>query len=354
MSESKIDRFAFEVSQIPKVLALVAYCTSEYSLFTPNLHWRILMKKLCLVAMFATIGMAFQSNANAQETLLGLDGSNNIISVQSNLPAVGTPVAVSGLVMGDSLVGIDFRPGTGELYAIGSLNNVYTLDLTTFGATVVGNFADGVNDDPAGPGALSGNQFAFDFNPAFTPDATQNASGSFARIISDTDTNRVINGNTGEYLGGAKTDVFYTTGDADPNIQGIAYDNSVFGSTATQQFGIDVNQDVLVTIANNAGTLDLVGGLGIDVSGEVGFDISGLTGVAFATFETDPLVVLGGSELFTVDLATGALSGSLGSFGAGTNNIRSLAVVGAAVPEPGSASLLALGLAAFAGRRRRK
>ncbi|MDA8563403.1 DUF4394 domain-containing protein [Mariniblastus sp.] len=309
------------------------------------------MKKLCLVAMFATIGMAFQSNANAQETIFGLDDSNNIISIQSSAPTVGTAVAISGLLAGDSLVGIDFRAGTGQMYAIGSANNVYTLDLTTFGASLVGNFADGVNDDPAGPGGLSGNQFAFDFNPAFTPDASFNASGSFARIISDTDTNRVINGNTGEYLGGAKTDVFYPNSSADPNIQGIAYDNSVFGSTATTQFGIDTNQNTLVTIANNAGTLSTVGSLGNVFTGEVGFDISGVTNTAFASFETG---VLGASELYTIDLGTGAVSTSLGSFGAGTNNIRSLAVVGAAVPEPGSASLLALGLAAFAGRRRRK
>ena len=315
------------------------------------------MKKIMYAALVAMVGLSFQNNATAQvttgatqETILGLDSNNNIVSIFSDAPSVGTPAAVGGLLMGDSLVGIDFRPGTGQLYALGSLNNVYTLDLTTFDATVVGNFADGVNDDPAGPGALSGNTFAFDFNPAFTPDATQNASGSFARIISDTDTNRVINGNTGEYLGGAKTDVFFPGGSFNPNIQGIAYDNNVFGSTATTQFGIDVEQDILVTVANNAGTLETVGGFGIDVSGDVGFDISGETGLGFATFTTGGQGI---SELYTIDLTDGSPN-LLGAFGSSSSNIRSLTVVGAAVPEPGSASLLALGLAAFAGRRRRK
>jgi hypothetical protein len=312
-----------------------------------------LMKKLCFAAMFATMGIAFHADANAQETLLGLDDDNNIVQVLSNAPLAGVPVPVTGLVAGDNLVGIDFRSGTGEIYAIGSANNVYTLSQTTFAAQLVGNFADGVNDDPNGPGALSGNQFAFDFNPAFTPDASANPRGSFARIISDTGTNRVINGNTGEYLGGAKVDVFFGAGDsnenATPNIQGIAYTNSDFAPTSTQQFGIDVNQNALVTVANNAGTLGTVGTLDAIFTGEVGFDISGVTDIAYATSQSG---LVGDSVLFTIDLGTGVTT-NLGGFGVG-NNIRSLAVVGAAIPEPGSASLLAIGLAAFAGRRRRK
>lgn len=304
--------------------------------------------------MLATIGMAFYADANAQETILGLDDNNNIVQVLSNAPAAGVPVPVMGLVAGDNLVGIDFRSGTAEIYAIGSANNVYTLDQTTFAATLVGNFADGVNDDPAGPGALSGNQFAFDFNPAFSPPTSPEPIGTFARIISDTGTNRVINGNTGEYLGGAKTDVLFGVGDSNegavPNIQGIAYTNSDFAPSSTQQFGLDLNQNALVTVANNAGTLGTVGSFGNVFTGEAGFDISGVTDIAYASFESG---LVGGSELFTIDLTDGTVSAPLGGFGV-NNNIRSLAVVGAAVPEPGSASLLALGLVAFAGRRRRK
>ena len=192
---------------------------------------------------------------------------------------------ILGLEAGDNLVGIDFRSGNGQLYAIGSANNVYTLDLTTFAATVVGNFADGINDDPANVGGLSGNQFAFDFNPALT--TAGQPTGSFARIISDTDVNRVISGNTGEYLGAEKTDVFYDAGDtndgANPNIQGIAYTNSDFRPTSTQQYGLDLDQNALVTVANNAGTLATVGGFGNVFTGESGFDISGVTEVAYAT-----------------------------------------------------------------------
>ena len=311
------------------------------------------MKKFWNATLVAMMVLSCQTITNAQEFLLGLDDSNNIIQVPSNLPSFGFANGVSGLEANDNLVGIDFRSGTGELYAISSANNVYTLDTGSFAATLLGNFADGINDDPAGPGALSGGSFAFDFNPAFTPDVTANPVGSFARIISDTGTNRVINGNTGEYLGGAKTGVFYAAGDANegatPNIQGIAYTNSDFRPTSTQQYGIDATLNVLTTVANNAGTLETVGGLGVDnFSGDVGFDISGVTDIAYATLING----LGQSELYTINLDNG-LATNVGVFGAGTP-IRSLTVLGAAVPEPSSLSLLALGMTAIVGRRRRK
>ena len=175
---------------------------------------------------------------------------------------------------------------------------------------------------------------------------------SFARVISDTDTNRVINSNTGEYLNVSPINVLYGAGDAnfnaDPNIQGIAYDNSVVGATSTSQFGIDVEQDVLVTVANNAGTLGTVGSLGSNFSGDVGFDISGASGIAYASFLNG---TLGTSDLYTINLESGAAS--LVAGGVFGSNVRSLTVVGAAIPEPGSACLLLAGLAGLAGRRRR-
>ena len=321
------------------------------------------MKQLYFAAMAILIGLSCQTQTNAQDRILGLDGNNQIIDIDSGSSLVGVGIGVTGLVGGDTLVGIDFRSATGQMYAIGDQNNVYTLNTNspTFAATLVGNFADGINDDPTGPGALSGNQFAFDFNPSFTPDPTANAPGSFARIISDTSLNRVINGNNGEYLGAEKTDVFYPVGDANagaaPNIQGIAYDNSFPSSPGGTQYGIDITQDTLVTVANNAGTLVTVAGLtrdgaAIDVSGDVGFDITGPLGstVGYVSLTTG---ALGQSELHTVDLDTGALA-LVGNFGSGPNTIRSLAVVGPnAIPEPSSLAFLTLGLVGFASRRRR-
>ena len=311
------------------------------------------MKSLFKATLVAMLVLSCHANVNAQEQLLGLDNNNNIIQFSSNTPNAGIALPVSNLEAGENLVGIDFRSGSGELYAVGTLNNVYTFDPFTLDATLVGNFADEINDDPAGPGALSGNSFAFDFNPALAG-ANGEPRGTFARIISDTDSNRVINGITGEYLGGAKTDVFFNAGDANegatPNILGIAYTNSTFAPSSTLQYGIDSTLGALATVANNAGTLDTVGDLNVDFNGDVGFDISGVTNTAYAALSLDGAA----SSLYTIDLGTGAASlvpgGTIGFAG---SNIRSLTVIGAAVPEPSSLSLLALGMVAVVGRRRR-
>ena len=58
---------------------------------------------------------------------------------------------------GEEVLGVDFRPATGQLYALSSASKIYTLNLGTGLATMVG----------AAPFAtpLSGTSFGFDFNP---------------------------------------------------------------------------------------------------------------------------------------------------------------------------------------------
>ena len=183
--------------------------------------------KIPALALAAAAAVGFTATAQAEQ-IFGLTTQNSLVVIDSEMPTVSLDGGfVSGLATNENLVGIDYRAGTGELFAVGSQNNLYTIDQDSFEADLVGSFSP----------RLRGTSFAFDFNPAFDggsgdPDDV----GRFARIISDTDNNRVLDSETGQYLGSPdKTPVFYAMGDEnageDPNIIGIAYNNNVPGSS---------------------------------------------------------------------------------------------------------------------------
>ena len=252
--------------------------------------------------------------------------------------AGATSVSITGLADDERVLGIDFRPQTGELFALGNSDAIYTVDPATGAATLVGS---GFSD------SLSGSFFGFDFNPTIDR----------IRIVSDVDQNFVANPDTGDANVADTTSVFYAEGDvnegANPNVVNHAYTNSFADATTTQLFAIDTDLDILVTQANNAGTLGTVGDLGFDVLTIGGFDISGDSGVAFlaATVRGDT-----GSTLFSVDLGTGAAT-ALGTIGAGDGfTVDGLTVAPAAapnvVPTP-SAAIAGLALLGLVTRRRR-
>lgn len=288
------------------------------------------------LAILTLLGNVYQP-ASA-ERIFGLTTQNWISVFDSSSPSdtVGGG-AVTGLEVNDVLVAMDYQPASGNVLLLGSQSNVYRLNNTSgtdFSATLLNTL------DPT----LVGTSMAFDFNPAFM-------SGSFARIITDTNDNRVIAGADGTYLPPVeKTDVFYAAGDPnegiDPNIAGIAYDTNIAGATSTQQYGIDASLGMLTTVANNAGTLQTIGNLGIagDLTNELGFDISGTSGIAFASIQSGP-----NSQLYTVDLNSGMAS-LVGQIGSG-DLIRDITAV--PVPEPSTSVLLGLASVSLALRRRR-
>lgn len=269
--------------------------------------------------------------ARAQQTVYAIgNGGSTLVRFQSNNPANVTVVAnFSGA--NTFLDALDFRPATGQLYGyLDSADAFYTVNLNTGQLTLAS----------VGPSGAPTNTFqlGFDFNPMLDR----------ARIITDSAQNIVFNPVTG--TAAAFTDVAYALGDpnanASPSIIDNAYTQNFPGAPTTQQYAIDYGLDVLVTVANNAGTLTTIGPLGVNTDIYTGFDI--FTGPGGADTAYALLTPPGGAPAFyTINLGTGAatLVGSLGF----TNQVYSLAVV----PTPGAALLLAGPLATLALRRRR-
>lgn len=263
------------------------------------------------------------------ERVFGVTQNGSLISWNSNAPgAILSGVAISGLQLNEQIRGIDFRPATGQLYALGSFSNLYTLNTVTGAATAVGT-------GPFSPG-LNGSAFGFDFNPTIDR----------IRVVSDANQNLVLNPITGALQLNA-TPLNYASGDpnfgADPNVVGSAYDNNFAGATTSQLYGIDTALDVLVRQGNNTGVLTTVGSLGGDITNLVGFDISGATNIAYAASQEASGSI---STFWRVNLSTGAAT-AVGQIGGGT-----LVTAMAVVPSPGSVALLAMS-GVFAARRRR-
>lgn len=260
------------------------------------------------------------------EIVYGVTSTQRLVSFDSSAPGtILTNVAIGGAQAGETIRGIDFRPLNGRLYALGSSSRLYTLDTMTGALTPVGS-------GTFSP-ALAGMQFGFDFNPTIDR----------IRVVSDQDQNTVLNPITGG--GTMATPVFYAAGDANqgvnPSIVGSAYNRNFNGGVTSQLFGIDSDLNILVRQANSAGTLNTVGGLGVDFGADVGFDISAL-GNAFAS---NRVGFAAQTHFFRIDLMTGnaSLAGIVGD---------NLSLDGIAVtPAPSSVALL--GLAGLVARRRR-
>ncbi|MEP7271227.1 MAG: DUF4394 domain-containing protein [Acidobacteriota bacterium] len=239
------------------------------------------------------------------EQIFALTASNNLLGFNSGDPTTITSIrSITGLSGGDSLVGLDFRPATGELFALSRSGVLYIINTSTGAATRV---------SAAGVG-LSGNSFGVDFNPVVDR----------VRVVSDARQNVRINPLNGT-LAGTDAQLVFATGDtnasATPNVVGAAYTANSAGTLSTTLYGIDSNLDVLVIqgsiggtpVSPNTGQLTTVGGLGVNTSDRVGFDIAPQTGAAFASLTAPGAAA---SQLYTVNTTTGSTT-LIGSIGGG-------------------------------------
>ena len=251
--------------------------------------------------------------AAASETIYAVTSGNQLITFQSGSGTVTSSVQISGLVAGESIVGIDFRPSdlntgdgidnVGKLYAVSSAGRVYIINPATGAFTFHTRLvtATGALVD------LSGTSFGVGFNP--TVDRL--------RIHSDADQNLRVNVDNGVTI--VDGTLAYTAGDPNsgrnPTVTGTGYTNNDADThTGTELYGIDAGLDILIefgaasaTTGPNSGQLLTVGSLGVDTEIFVGFDISNATQTAYAALRVGHgHGSTGAAQLYSVNLDTGA------------------------------------------------
>ena len=226
--------------------------------------------------------------------VVGLTSNQRLICFEDDDPGDAEKIGkVRGLVGDDRLVGIDYRPATGDLYGLGNNGGVYVVDDETAQLTLRSRLSV----------ALDGTAFGVDFNP--TVDRL--------RIVSDTGQNLRDNVDaSGDTLtdttlsypgppptaGVGVTGAAYTNNDADPN-------------TATTLYDVDsmLDQTVIQSPANS-GLLAATGKLGVDTGPSVGFDIYSTvrSGTTVDVKALAALAVGNRSRLYEVTLFNGRAS----------------------------------------------
>jgi hypothetical protein len=99
---------------------------------------RRLARRLAVVIVLAGVlagslavtasGAMAQSAPNPPDKVFALTDNNRLLKFNGNTPKDVKGKDITGLLLGDSdLVGIDFRPSDGQLYALSGSGNIYTI-----------------------------------------------------------------------------------------------------------------------------------------------------------------------------------------------------------------------------------
>jgi hypothetical protein len=249
-------------------------------------------------------------------SVIGLTDANALVRFDTT--AVGTvtsPIAITGLLTGEAVLGVDFRAETGVLYGVTSEDRLVTINTATGAATLVANLTADPSDLSDPFVGLEGTSFGVDFNPVVDR----------LRVTSNLDQNLRIDVTNGLVI--TDTDLSFAAGDvnvaANPSISAVAYSNNFAGTGGTTLYGLDSDLNALVTInPPNAGALNTVGTtLGVDIGANSGFEIitTGTgTNVAYANTAAGSLV--------SINLTTGVAT-TIGAIGSSLTTLRGLAIV---------------------------
>ena len=155
---------------------------------------------------------------------------------------------------------------------------------------------------------------------------------------------------TGTGVATVQSSPVYASGDPHfgqtPRIDALAFNPSGGGTWIAG----DSLANSFATLNPGTGSLSTLGAAGIDFARNNGLDLSHISGVLYLATpaaSSDPA-----ANLYTVNLATGAVT-LIGLIGNPGDNILINGLTVAAIPEPSSLALLALGAFGLLFRRRR-
>lgn len=313
---------AFDINGSSGQALVAATVGANTTLFTLNLATGV----AAAAGNFATPIVALGTNGAQTATVFGVTPTNKLVSFTPAAPATVTAVGtITGIGAGETVQGIDFRPSigpkNGTLVAVttaaGGAAKLYAVNPATAAATLISSLAADASDTTAPYTAVSGAAFGVDFNPL--PDRL--------RTVSDTAQNLRSNVETGATFTDTNVD---TAG-----IFGVAYSNNFSSTGSTELFYLAGTAGASTALRKNLGNpndgvTQLVGDTTIASTRLGDLDIvGGNNGFALATMQSaDP----GTSNLYRINLATGAatLVGAVAA--AGSEPITSIAIQLKATP----------------------
>ena len=242
-----------------------------------------------------------------REVAVAVTQSNQLIRFNAARPdRLLSRRPLTGLQPGEQVLGLDYRAKGDVLYALGSSQRLYTVDVDSGAVTAVGApFAI----------ALQGSDFGFDFNPAVDRIRVVSDRGQNLRLHPDTAA--VVDAQADQP--GLQTDAAtaFDAGDRQAKqaarVVAAAYSYNKADPKMTTNFAIDAATGTLVTqgsreglqpaVSPNSGRLFTVGALGAGPFSDASFDIHAVTDQAFAALTATGA---GSSRWVQVDLLTGA------------------------------------------------
>ena len=252
------------------------------------------------------------SGAVAVETFVAVDTAQRLLTFSGRRPEAARRRAIRRLPRGEVIVGLDVRPYTQAVFALGASSRLYRIDVLSGGATPVGR-------EPFTP-ALVGGDFGFDFDPAT----------GLARVVSDSGQNLGLDPDSGTVVA-VERGLPYAAGDSGagetPAVGALAYRSPTAGSlTPASLMAIDVRRDALLDQAPS-GALRTLSSLGRDVASPVSMDAAAGTTRLYAASRRPGRR---GSVLIRIELPAGRAR-AMGRIRGRT--VRAMAVRGTVVVE---------------------